>query len=103
MGLLFQFGLEQRAKEIGTLLALGFRPKQALRRLFLGEGIALAAIGGVIGARGGILYAKAMLLGLATVWRNAVGTSALRYHATAETLIIGLPSPAPSSARSPSG
>jgi len=28
MGLLFSLGLEQRAPEIGTLLALGFTPKQ---------------------------------------------------------------------------
>src|SRR6202012_5950475 len=56
MALLFQFGLEQRATEIGTLLALGFRPKQ-VRRLFLGEGALLALAGGVIGAAGGIVYA----------------------------------------------
>ena len=88
MGLLFQFGLEQRAVEIGTLLALGFRPRQ-VRRLFLGEGALLALIGGIIGAAGGIFYARAMLHGLTTVWRGAVGTSALRYHATAETLVTG--------------
>lgn len=88
MGLLFQFGLEQRTTEIGTLLALGFRPRQ-VRRLFLLEGAALALAGGIFGAMGGILYARAMLLGLTTIWRSAVGTSALRYHATPETLIMG--------------
>ncbi|HEX3799026.1 MAG TPA: ABC transporter permease [Verrucomicrobiae bacterium] len=91
MGLLFQFGLEQRATEIGTLLALGFRPRQ-VRRLFLGEGALLALAGGIIGALGGIIYARAMLLGLSTIWRGAVGTSALQYHATAQTLIIGMAS-----------
>ncbi|HZV33287.1 MAG TPA: ABC transporter permease [Verrucomicrobiae bacterium] len=89
MGLLFQFGLEQRATEIGTLLALGFRPRQ-VRRLFLGEGVMLALAGGIIGALGGILYARAMLLGLTTIWRSAVGTSALRYHASPETLVMGI-------------
>jgi ABC-type antimicrobial peptide transport system permease subunit len=89
MGLLFQFGLEQRATEIGTLLALGFRPRQ-VRRIFLGEGAILALIGGVIGLVGGIIYARVMLLGLTTVWRSAVGTSALHYHATAQTLVIGV-------------
>ncbi len=88
MGLLFQFGLEQRATEIGTLLALGFRPRQ-VRHLFLGEGALLALAGGIIGALGGILYARAMLRGLATVWRGAVGTTALQYHATPQTLVIG--------------
>jgi putative ABC transport system permease protein len=39
MAMLFQFGLEQRASEIGTLLALGFTPKQ-VRKLLLREGVA---------------------------------------------------------------
>jgi ABC-type antimicrobial peptide transport system permease subunit len=88
MALLFQFGLEQRTSEIGTLLALGFRARQ-VRRLLLWEGAALAMVGGIIGALGGIFYAKAMLLGLRTVWRSAVGTSSLHYHATPETLAMG--------------
>ena len=57
MALLFQFGLEQRATEIGTLLALGFRPRQ-VRRLLLGEGALLALIGGVLGAVGGVFMRK---------------------------------------------
>ncbi|MEO7675504.1 MAG: FtsX-like permease family protein, partial [Verrucomicrobiota bacterium] len=86
--LLFQFSLEQRATEIGTLLALGFRPRQ-IRRLLLGEGAALAFIGGILGMIGGIFYARAMLLGLKTLWRDAVGTSSLQFHVTPGTLGIG--------------
>jgi putative ABC transport system permease protein len=89
MALLFQFGLEQRAREIGTFLALGFTPKQ-VRRLLLGEGTMLALAGGVLGAIGGLGYAKAMIWGLTTVWRNAVGETALQFHASAGTLIIGV-------------
>jgi putative ABC transport system permease protein len=89
MALLFQFGLERRATEIGTLLALGFRPRQ-VRRLLLGEGVALALMGGVLGAAAGTIYARAMLRGLTSVWRNAVGTSALRYHSTPATLATGI-------------
>ncbi len=89
MALLFQFGLEQRMAEVGTLLALGFKPKQ-VRRLLLGEGVALAFVGGVLGTVGGLAYARAMLHGLATVWRDAVGASALSFHFTAQTLVIGL-------------
>lgn len=88
MALLFQFGLEQRTTEIGTLLALGFTQKQ-VRRLLLREGIVLALIGGAIGALGGIFYAKAMLHGLTTVWRDAIGTSSLQFHASPKTLAIG--------------
>jgi ABC-type antimicrobial peptide transport system permease subunit len=89
MALLFQFGLEQRAAEVGTLLALGFTPKR-VRRLFLLEGAMLALCGGLLGALGGIAYAKAMLWGLSTVWRSAVGPSTLQFHATPATLLIGI-------------
>ena len=89
MALLFSLGLEQRAPEIGTLLALGFTPKQ-VRSLLLREGVALAFLGGVIGALGGLAYAKAMLHGLTTIWRDAVGTAALSFHFTAQTMVIGL-------------
>src|SRR5207302_7103177 len=88
MALLFQFGIEQRATEVGTLLALGFTPRQ-VRRLLLLEGGVLALVGGPIGVVGGIWYARAMLLGLSTIWRDAVQTSTLRYHAEAQTLAIG--------------
>ena len=89
MAMLFQFGLEQRAAEIGTLLALGFTPK-LVRKLFLREGATLAFIGGAIGAIGGIYFAKVLLLGLSTVWRDAVGATGLSFHVTGPTLVIGL-------------
>jgi len=89
MALLFQFGLEQRTAEVGTLLALGFTPKQ-VRRLLLSEGTALAFVGGVIGVLAGMAYAQVMLVGLTTIWRGAVGTSALGFHVTASSLALGL-------------
>ena len=89
MALLFQFGLEQRVAEVGTLLALGFTPKQ-LRRLLLGEGAALALAGGCLGTLGGLGYAKAMLWALATLWHEAVGSAPLAFYVTAPTLVIGL-------------
>jgi ABC-type lipoprotein release transport system permease subunit len=88
LALLFQFSIEQRATEVGTFLALGFTP-QAVRRMFLLEGLALSVFGTILGALGGAGYARAMLRGLSTVWRDAVGTGALGYHATAQTLAVG--------------
>jgi ABC-type lipoprotein release transport system permease subunit len=73
---------------VGTLLALGFTGRQ-VRRLFLLEGAALALVGGLIGALGGLAYAKAMLWGLNTVWRAAIGSSALRFHVSPATLMLG--------------
>ncbi len=89
MALLFRFGLEQRMKETGLLLALGMK-KKAVRNLFLIEGSILAFLGGLIGVLGGVYYAKAMLYGLTTIWKDAVGTSSLTFSVTGTTLMIGL-------------
>jgi len=85
VALLFQFGIERRGEEIGTLLALGFLPSQ-VRRLLLGEAVGLALLGSLAGMAAGTLYARAMIQGLATLWRDAVGTSALAYHGSAGSL-----------------
>jgi ABC-type antimicrobial peptide transport system permease subunit len=89
MALLFQLGLEQRATEVGILLALGLTPKQ-VRRILLIEGVALALVGGLIGGAGGTIYAKAMLWALTTVWRRAIGGAELHFHMTAASLCIGI-------------
>jgi len=88
MALLFQFGLEQRLPEVGVLLAMGFRPAQ-VRRLWLGEAIGLALVGGVVGALAGLGYAQAMIRGLATIWRDAVAGTTLTFHMTPGSLAIG--------------
>jgi ABC-type lipoprotein release transport system permease subunit len=91
MGLLFAFGVQQRAGEIGTLLALGFTPKK-VRRIFLFEGAALAFVGSVIGVIGGIAYARAMLHGLTTIWKSATNAGALTFHVSGVTVLTGLAS-----------
>lgn len=87
-GLLFVFGVEQRAAETGTLLALGLPPRTVLR-LLLAEGGILAAAGGVLGMVSGVLYTREVVHALTTVWRGAVAHSALQYHATPATLAGG--------------
>src|SRR6185295_15597129 len=89
MALLFQFGLEQRTEETGLLLALGFEPRR-VRRLLLAEGAILAALAAVLGVIGGIVYARLMLLGLATLWQDAVGSEPLGFHVTPQSIIVGL-------------
>ena len=88
VAMLFQFSVEQRATEVGTLLAIGY-PARRVRNLLLGEGLGIAIIGSLIGLAGGIWYARAMLHGLTTIWRDAVGTSELAYHAGPATLAGG--------------
>jgi ABC-type antimicrobial peptide transport system permease subunit len=89
MALLFQFSIEQRAAEVGTLLALGFTPGR-VRRLLLLEGLALSVLGALLGAAGATAYARGMLWGLSTVWRDAVSGSALSFHAQPVTVLIGI-------------
>jgi putative ABC transport system permease protein len=88
MALLFQFGIEQRSIETGTLLALGFTPRHT-RRLLLLEGCFVALLGTLPGLAGGILYAQLMLKGLSTLWRDAVGTASLHFYAEPLTLLSG--------------
>jgi ABC-type lipoprotein release transport system permease subunit len=79
-GLFFRLGLEQRLRELGLLRAFGFAHR-TLAAQFLGEGAALAVVGGLLGVLGAPLYAGSILKGLATVWVGAVGTRDLVLHA----------------------
>jgi len=87
-GLLFAFSTRQRAGETGTLLAVGYRPRR-VRRLMLAEGAAIVTIGTLLGTAGGLAYTRLVLLGLATVWQNAVGSSDVQFHAEPATLLVG--------------
>ncbi|HAB17204.1 MAG TPA: hypothetical protein DCE44_12235, partial [Verrucomicrobiales bacterium] len=86
--MLFQFSLEQRATETGILLALGWTPKR-VRRLLFREGLALAALGTVIGAGLGAWYAKGVIWGLSTLWRDAVAGAGIEFHLKTTTLATG--------------
>lgn len=88
MAMLFQFGMEQRGAELGTLLALGFTPR-AVRALLLSEGILVALAGSLIGVLCGSLYARVLLHGLATLWQDAVNSQSLACHASPTTLATG--------------
>ncbi|MBI1842330.1 MAG: FtsX-like permease family protein, partial [Verrucomicrobia bacterium] len=88
MSMLFQFGAEEREQEVGVLLALGFTPRR-VRRLFFREAVILASLGSTLGLLGALGYSRAMLWGLGTLWKDAIGTSSLQFHATPLTLVAG--------------
>jgi len=77
--LFFKLGVEQRAREVGLLRAVGFRPA-AVARLFLSEGLLLSVAGAAVGVLGGLAYASLIVTGLRTWWVGAVGTTALTLH-----------------------
>jgi ABC-type antimicrobial peptide transport system permease subunit len=87
-GMFFALGVEQRAKELGLLLAVGFRVAD-VRRTLLGEAAILAGAGSVIGIAGAIGYAALIMYGLRTWWVGAVGTTALELHVDPRLLVVG--------------
>src|SRR6185369_16995100 len=86
--LFFKLGIEQRAREIGTLQAVGFSDR-GIRRLFLIEGTLLAGIGSLLGLVGAIAYAALLMYGLRPWWVGAVGTTDLRLHVSWLWLVVG--------------
>jgi len=77
--LFFRLGIEQRLREIGLYLSLGYT-RAEVRRIFVGEGLVLGLLGTVVGSAGAWLYASGLLYGLRTWWNEAVGTQALGLH-----------------------
>ncbi len=88
-GLFFKLGVEQRHREVGTLLATGFTPAR-VRRLFLAEGLILSLAGAALGTLVALAYASLILHGLRTWWVDAVGTRLLTFHASGLSLASGL-------------
>ncbi len=88
VGLLFRLGVEQRANEVGVLMASGFATG-TIRGRFLREAVWLSGLGGAIGLAGGLAYGWVMITGLRTWWAPAVGTGELSLHVNASSLTAG--------------
>jgi putative ABC transport system permease protein len=77
--LFFRLGIEQRLREIGLYLAIGYS-RRDVRHMFVREGLALSVAGTVVGCLGAWLYASGLLYGLRHWWNDAVGTQSLQLH-----------------------
>jgi len=86
--LFFKLGIEQRAREVGTLQAIGFSDS-GIRNLFLTEGTLLAIVGSLLGLIGAVAYAAFLMYGLRTWWVGAVGTTALTLHVSWMWMVVG--------------
>ena len=86
--LLFLLGVESRTSETGLLLAVGFTPG-GIRSFRLAEALIVAVAGGVLGSACAVAYNAAVLRGLGTVWRGAVGIEVFQLRVRAGTLIGG--------------
>jgi len=88
LAMLFRLGVEQRAREVGTLLAIGYSLRAVRGRLFK-EGMIVASFGTMLGIFGALAYAWLLMIGLRTWWVEAVGTSFLFLHVEWPSLMIG--------------
>ncbi len=91
VSLLFRLGTENRAEEIGVLLAQGFS-RSRVRGLLAAEGLVIAMLGGLIGVGVGAGYAWLMIYGLRTWWVAAISTPFLTLHMTPLSLVLGFAS-----------
>lgn len=88
IALLFQLGIQQRARELGTLAAIGVGKKR-IAALLSREGLLVAAAGSTVGVAFGILYAWLMIIALRTWWLAAISTPFLELHVDWRRLAIG--------------
>ncbi|MGC8742736.1 MAG: FtsX-like permease family protein [Verrucomicrobiia bacterium] len=71
MTLLFHLNIERRLSEIATYFAIGFNGSM-VRKIFLSEAALVIIPSSIIGVVLGGFYAKMMLLGLSTIWSEAI-------------------------------
>jgi len=88
VGMVFRIGVEQRAREIGILQAVGY-PLAKIRHRFLFEGIFVASIGSLLGCLIAVGYAQLMIYGLQTWWLPAIGTPFIKLHINLLSLLSG--------------
>jgi len=89
--LLFSLHAQKRMSETAILATIGFRKSLIIRILFF-ESTVVVLTGSLLGAVSGIFYNKFLLLGLNTLWQDAVNTSMLQVHLEPATLILGFAS-----------
>ena len=89
VAMLFRIGVEQRAREIGILQAVGY-PLVKIRRRFLYEGATVAGIGSLLGCLLAVGYAELMIFGLQTWWLPAIGTPFMELHVNPMSLLSGV-------------
>jgi putative ABC transport system permease protein len=87
-GLFFALSVEQRARELGLLLAVGYRQRD-VGGILLREAAVLAVLGSLIGMAGAVGYAALIMYGLRTWWVGAVNTTALELYVDPVWLLAG--------------
>ena len=90
VALLVRLGFEQRAKQAGLLLAVGWN-RRRLRRLLTIEGLCIALVGSGVGVVIGLGYAVLIVAALQSKawWLGAISRPFLEFHYSVWSLAIG--------------
>jgi ABC-type lipoprotein release transport system permease subunit len=90
VAIVFRLMVDQRAKEVGLLQALGVSPRRVLWQRLV-EGACVAVVGATFGILLGIGYAALMIAGLNSpwFWQAAIGRSFLTLFVRPESCIMG--------------
>jgi len=91
IAMLLSLHAQKRMAESAILATLGFRKMQILYILF-SEASLVIITGSILGVIAGIYYNKLLLIGLNTLWNDAVRTSMLQMHLVPATLFVGFAS-----------
>ena len=86
--MVFVFGVQERAEEMGILLSVGWR-RRSVRLLHLLEGGVVALAGSILGGVLGIGYTRLLIYGLAHAWGGAVAHTGIRFYAQLSTIVTG--------------
>jgi putative ABC transport system permease protein len=82
------FHRQSRLTETGILKAVG-TPIAVIQRLAVGEGAVITLLAACFGGLLGILYTRFLILGLDTIWQQAVGQLSLQFMMDPWTLLKG--------------
>lgn len=88
IALLFSLHAGSRITETAILSTLGFT-KRNIAYLLAAESFMVVVTGSIAGTFAGIGYTKLLLLGLNTLWQDAVRTNMLQLHLSSATLFSG--------------
>jgi len=86
--LIFSLHARTRFAETRIMSAIGFR-KKMIASIFLRETLPVTIAGSITGVFSSIGYTYLLLLGLKTLWQEAVGTTMLAIHLEPLTLLTG--------------
>jgi ABC-type antimicrobial peptide transport system permease subunit len=88
VGLLFRLSLDRRGKEVGLLLAAGYRVG-TIHILLLVEGLIVATLGAAVGLAAGVFYNRLLLSVLLSLWPDREAANVLKPHVTLVSFALG--------------